>query len=498
MIRKNILVLWVLLLTPILLIAAPANPTNPQFYPLSSTSVSLNWTDSASDENGFKIFRDGKLIFITPANATHYTDTGLQPDTTYAYTVKSTSEKSYFVDPDGNDNDAGTQAHPWKTIEHAVNTLQAGETVWIKAGIYHEQLWVSRLGTADGHIGFRAFPHDTVILDGRAPTPQINGTWGGVFNVEANYIDIGGLTIQYSNFGAIWISKSQHIMIEDCNTSHSVSSGIYVEESSDITVNHNEVAYACSYGTEDNVAHECISIVDTNHSVISNNHVHDNDGGIDGGEGIDIKVGSHDITVIKNHIHHITNRIGLYVDAWNKETSGIQLLQNHIHHIDDVGISIASEQGGALSDVNITNNLIYNASSNGIEVGSANGGLGGLMSNMNIVNNTVYNNGHGSGSNDAHKGIVIKTGAIHIRIQNNIVSHNGNEQIVTDGSVTVTHNYVGNERSIFVDAAAYKFAITAGATAIIDQGSGLLAPSLDFVGDSRPQGLGYDIGAYER
>jgi hypothetical protein len=99
MIRKNILLLWALLLTPMLLIAVPIAPSNKNFYPLSSTAVSLNWSDNSSTEQGFKIFRDGVLIHITKENETHFTDTGLQPNTSYDYVVAATDIARFKVIP---------------------------------------------------------------------------------------------------------------------------------------------------------------------------------------------------------------------------------------------------------------------------------------------------------------------------------------------------------------------------------------------------------------
>jgi len=37
-----------------------------------------------------------------------------------------------------NDSNTGTETKPWKTIQQAANTLQAGDTVYVKAGIYQE------------------------------------------------------------------------------------------------------------------------------------------------------------------------------------------------------------------------------------------------------------------------------------------------------------------------------------------------------------------------
>ncbi|MBN1484358.1 MAG: hypothetical protein JXA37_06510, partial [Chloroflexia bacterium] len=44
----------------------------------------------------------------------------------------------YYVAPTGSDSNPGTQDYPWQTIQKAADTLAAGDTVYIKAGIYEE------------------------------------------------------------------------------------------------------------------------------------------------------------------------------------------------------------------------------------------------------------------------------------------------------------------------------------------------------------------------
>ncbi len=82
----------VLTLLPMLLLAAPKAPSKLKLVP-STTSVDIFWQDNSDDETGFKIFRDGKLIYTTNADTTHFTDKGLVPNTTYRYTIKATDDK---------------------------------------------------------------------------------------------------------------------------------------------------------------------------------------------------------------------------------------------------------------------------------------------------------------------------------------------------------------------------------------------------------------------
>ena len=40
----------------------------------------------------------------------------------------------YYVTPDGDDANPGTESQPWRTIQKAADTLVAGDTVYIRAG----------------------------------------------------------------------------------------------------------------------------------------------------------------------------------------------------------------------------------------------------------------------------------------------------------------------------------------------------------------------------
>src|SRR5205085_12352035 len=44
----------------------------------------------------------------------------------------------YYVSPSGSDGNPGTQAAPWRTIQHAASTLVAGDTAILMDGTYTE------------------------------------------------------------------------------------------------------------------------------------------------------------------------------------------------------------------------------------------------------------------------------------------------------------------------------------------------------------------------
>ena len=74
---------------------------------------------------------------------------------------------TFFVDGEQGDDAAdGTESAPWRTIQHALDRLTAGETLLIRGGRYFENLYCAMAGAADKPITVRGYPGETVILDG--------------------------------------------------------------------------------------------------------------------------------------------------------------------------------------------------------------------------------------------------------------------------------------------------------------------------------------------
>ena len=79
----------------------------------------------------------------------------------------------YYVDQkqtNASDANPGTENAPWKTITKAADVAVAGDLVWIKAGVYHENLQAKHVGrwfaSEIQFITFAAFGDDEVIVDG--------------------------------------------------------------------------------------------------------------------------------------------------------------------------------------------------------------------------------------------------------------------------------------------------------------------------------------------
>ena len=422
---------------------------------------------------------------------------------------------AYYVAPTGTDSGPGTLAQPWQTIQKAAETMVAGDTVYIRAGTYREQVVPRNSGSPGSYITYAAYPGEMPTLDGSGVALQ--DTLVGLFEVSAkSYIRVSGLRVAnvtvHSNNGGIIVKRSSYITIESSQTYNTISSGIGIWNSQNVTVDGNRIERANNSSSQ-----ECLTMAGTSAFQVSNNEVLDC-----GDEGINVKNGSSNGKVFGNHVHH-TASAGIYVDAYEQHTYDIEVYQNLIHDSSgDNGIALGSEKGGLLENVHVYNNIIYNNRYVGVLLSTAGSGNGlgeHPLKNIRIDNNTIYGNGwtgYGGGI------LVDNPDAQEVVIRNNLVSQNLSFQIAMDSSVqpqavTIDHNLVHGYRGypgetygsayvagdpLFADPAAADLHLREGSPAI-DAGSAAGTPVDDYDGTLRPldgDGDGvsaHDIGAFE-
>ncbi len=80
----------------------------------------------------------------------------------------------YYVATDGDDDNPGTQALPFRTIGRACDEIRPvrralpadGVTVWIRSGTYRETVRPARSGTVEAPIRFMAYPGERPVISG--------------------------------------------------------------------------------------------------------------------------------------------------------------------------------------------------------------------------------------------------------------------------------------------------------------------------------------------
>ncbi|ABF39667.1 Parallel beta-helix repeat protein [Candidatus Koribacter versatilis Ellin345] len=383
------------------------------------------------------------------------------------------SNTTFYVATNGNDSNAGTIGAPWKTIQHAANSVQAGATVDVRAGTYNESVNIPVSGNATaGYVTFQGYPGETAIVDGTGLS-CCGGSTKALFNItNQSYVIVSSFEIRnYSTSAAastpagIFVTgggsniqllnnKVHDIASKAENNGNAFGIAVYGTSStpiSNIVISGNQV-YNCKTGNSETVNVDG----NVNGFTISNNIVHDDDNiGIDaiGFEGVGPS-GSDQArngTISGNTIYNITSygnpaygnqyaADGIYCDGCTNV-----VIERNLVRTTDLNIEVASEHKNKTSSyVTVRNNLVYNANSCGISIGGYASGVGG-SDHITIVGNTLFNNDTkktGSGE------FQIQYHATNNIFENNIVSAGPQGLMVNNFTKSVT-NPVTSDYNVF-------------------------------------------------
>lgn len=435
----------------------------------------------------------------------------------------------YYVSTNGsNSNNGLSENTPFLTISKAVSKAVAGDTIYVRGGIYNEKVTMVSSGTLkDGPITLQNYNNETPIIDGSSPK-KIAAVDDGALILISNksYIKIIGFEVRnYVSTDAKCVSgirveggDSKGIEIRNCKVHHIKTT--YSRR------NQNRNAHAISiYGTikdesrsidglilDGNEVYDCVlgqsEAVTLNGNVtnfkVTNNKVHDNDNiGICfiGYEGTANNYNDGVASATQDRARHgecIGNNVwnissgsnstytdkcadGIYVDG------GLDILiERNIVDNCDIGIEAASEHKNcATEEILIRNNLITNCKGvAGISFGGASKS-NGTANDIKIYNNTLYNNepniyiqNANSNTNEIKNNICYRGTFIEGIIRNNVELNN----LITNPN--------------FVNESAKDFHLAKNSPAI-NNGIDVDFGSVDLDGNKRVQGEKVDQGCYE-
>jgi len=332
----------------------------------------------------------------------------------------------FYVSTTGDDKNPGTEAAPWRTIQHAADTARAGSTVNVREGVYEELVSINVSGNAsDGFISFRSLPGETAVLDATRFTPTSRT---GVLTIHnQSYVRVEGFEIRnfrtaehrLAPLGIDIHGSGSHIELLKNNVHHieqtfpgrdAPGSGgngfgiaVYGTDAktpiTDLVIDGNEVHHLKTGSSESLVVNGNVTNFRITHNV-----VHDNNN-----IGIDV-IGfertapdpavdqARDGVVSGNLVYNITSRgnpaygndqssDGIYVDGGTR----ILIEQNVMHDV-DFGIELASEhRNRATSYIIARDNLIYHCNTAGVSIGGYAPERGRTEHSI-VINNTLYQN----------------------------------------------------------------------------------------------------------
>jgi parallel beta-helix repeat protein len=399
----------------------------------------------------------------------------LAPDATIAVPGQGTGA-TYYVSNSGRDSNSGASASPFATIGHAAGVARAGDVVNVLAGTY-ASFTVTNSGTAAAYVSYQGYPAGTHPV-----IQEASSDWMGIA-ITADYISVNGFEV-IGDAKSITLSQASNENLADPTLN---DSGIVAGSYSESTVFHHILV-------TNNIVHDVdedgISIGHSDYVTVAGNTVYDNSkwSGY-AGSGISSTPKDSDSNTgykifIEGNLLH--DNVELVINTVNGTGLGIT---------DGEGIIVDSSAGQNYGGRTlITNNVAYDNGSTGIQVFASN--------HVDVVNNTTYMNG-----TNVSRGEIYAQDASDVNVYNNnafstpgqapsggFTASGYNDYFNVQPKALSTGDIVANP--LFVNAASHDFRLQVGSPAI-DVGTSHLAPTTDFASTARPQGGGFDIGAYE-
>ena len=379
---------------------------------------------------------------------------------------------TYFVATTGNNRNPGTEDRPWRTIGKAVDTMVAGDTTYVRGGIYNTETTIlfKVSGTAAAPIKLLNYPGESPVID---------------------WVDqqVGDTVIIYHNAGG----------------------------------NNQALGYLTIEGFEIKNGHDGIKFHAMHNSVIRRNWIHNNKN-----QGV-LGIGGHHNLFDRNIINNNGNFVGcangkltsigttvcnqthgMYLHGNSYTITNNLIYDNLAYGIQQngSGTSFYSPKrhpspafSGAANWIIANNTLAYQNHRGGIVV------WGSECANARIENNIFYENSVNQ-SGFAQGIDFVSSTSTGITIRNNLAyaTSPGSTVFLGPGANEWVHftqsgNLVNVSNPGFVNAPATlvappNFALTARSPAI-DAGLPLATVKIDLNGTPRPQGHAPDIGAYE-
>ena len=168
----------------------------------------------------------------------------------------------YYVATDGKDGNAGSKDKPFATLNKANAVVAAGDTVWIRGGVYdlHDTVFYARYkmtagilltasGTSDDNrIHYLAYPGERPIFDAAnlpvaIGTDHSDGTPEGAMYtspivISAKFLHLKGFEVRntpmvHNSNSGVFLHASKHIFLEQIDSHHNAGPGFFANDGAD-------------------------------------------------------------------------------------------------------------------------------------------------------------------------------------------------------------------------------------------------------------------------
>lgn len=375
--------------------------------------------------------------------------------------VNAQSGAIYYVASNGNDNNSGTIEQPLQTIQKAIDMAQAGDTIYVRGGVYHQTVTITNSGQEGQPIRLLAYSDELPVLDGEYQLPA--GTVDRCDNsvtpprcfvseplvkIAGSYIEFAGFKLMRSQGVGISISGPsaiQQIVIRDCQIHETRNAAIRGLSINQLLVENCDIYHAGNYAPYDRPSEQLqwmpiVKAMDSANLVYRNNVIHEN-----WGEGLAAGVNSQNVLMEDNVIFD-NSAAQLYVNR----ASNVTIQRNLLYHTNApelrrngdpshcLVLNNEDVQDGSImvENIRILNNVIVGCSRN-ISIWSGKNSIFSLK-DIEIMHNALVNAYSNTAGNAYGLTITNQANINNVHIHHNIISQNDGNV----GSTPVTSTLV--------------------------------------------------------
>lgn len=118
----------------------------------------------------------------------------------------------YYVAKTGNDSNSGTLSSPFFTIQKGLDIAKAGDTVFVKTGIYPEYVRFKNSGTSGKPIVLSKYSSNLVTIDAGFTRVYC------IYSIDQNYLVVDGINVKNATNYNVLLSGCRNVVLKNMSS----------------------------------------------------------------------------------------------------------------------------------------------------------------------------------------------------------------------------------------------------------------------------------------